>query len=633
MFDDLHDPDPPNAGMAALASVSRRARQLRRRRSLMLGSAGVAVVTLAVAAVVLPEQDRSSVAPADSGSTSLPLVDDPVPECGAVTDPVWLPNGELPGTPEQISGIDPFTGERVDGRTWSDPDGFGLLVQLPASADVVDLPASGRMWDLRVRDARPAADSVEVTIWRRAGNCAARYLVPGDVEAATTWGATFVDQLTAAASATGPFSDDEGVCPVILGERVACLPTASIQSGAMLGPVAATFVHLESGDSGDPAATPQGLGVIHVVIGAGDVLSPRSRLSFESPIDGTALKSVVDLVPLRDVWCGSVRRSDGNLALFELQASSATGGDAAGQTTADVRCDDPSDEAASSSTIAITTAPTSTAVSPSTSVPSSSVGTPVVAIDANGDAVAFLQSGTPTVVIDDSDPDDIAPPENPSVLDQVVALPGGSGYVVGGCCEAPNGYLLLAEPSNISGGGRYIVDGRLPALTDSGNLVWAGPDGVVLGAVDGSISMTLLELDPAEWTVRDLAVVQRGSGLEEVLVLASGPDGTSLIRVFAVGGDMRLTQQVSDLAAENAQLSLAGWREDAFYVLDGANDRMLAFDAEDLQPTASDVRTSEGEVVRWRSAWLTPTLPRHVEENGELWVGDSSWGGEYVWVR
>ena len=97
---------------------------------------------------------------------------------------------------------------------------------------------------------------------------------------------------------------------------------------------------------------------------------------------------------------------------------------------------------------------------------------------------------------------------------------------------------------------------------------------------------------------------------------------------------MQLTGKVSDATGvDGAEFSLAGWRDDAFDVLDGANDRMLAFDAEDLQPTFSDVRTSEGEVVRWRSAWLTPTANRRVEENGELWVGPLSLGGDYLWVR
>ncbi|MCX6521398.1 MAG: hypothetical protein NTZ21_12105 [Actinobacteria bacterium] len=214
-------------------------------------------------------------------------------------------------------------------------------------------------------------DSVEVTIWRRAGNCVARYLVPGDVEAATAWGASFVDQLTAAASGIAPLTDDESVCAVILDERVACLANASIQSGAMLGPVAATFVHLEPGDSADSSVIRQGLGVVHVVVGAADVVSPRSRLSFESPIDGTELKSVVDLVPLRDTWCGSVRRSDGSLALFELQASQVGDGDVAGQAAAGADCADSSDTATPGSTASSTSAPSTPTIAPTTIEPPS----------------------------------------------------------------------------------------------------------------------------------------------------------------------------------------------------------------------------------------------------------------------
>jgi hypothetical protein len=620
MFDDLHDPNPPTAGMDALASVATRARQLRRRRSLALGGAGVAVVALAVAAFVLPGRDRASVAPADSVSASLPFGEGPVPQCGALTDPVWMPNGELPGTPETISGIDPFTGDRVDGRVWSSPEGYGLLVQLPASADVLELPTSGQMWDLRVRDARPAVDSVEVTIWRRAGNCAARYLVPGDVETATAWGTAFVDQLTVTAAGITLVEDPENVyCPAVgdvtRGED--CLgfePQGDAEGAASQGFVIPA-------DGFDPPLLGP-VGVVFLLIPVDAEVSPRSRLASEQVLGDGRWKAFLDIVPADVQPCFEI--VDGETSI-EIGATLA--GDGGGCSVEPSGSGSPTPEPTTTDSTATTTTALVTTVAPTIADPVPAGERSVVAIDGNGDAVVFDDDLVPTVVFAGTDPDDPPAAEGPTTyIDGVAASADGSTVAVGVCCEPSAGALWRPDPGG--GDGTFLNYGHLPALTSFGNLVWYTFGSVNIGGVDGSIATTLLELDPSEWTVTDLAVVQRGSQPEEVLVLASRADGTYLWRAFVGGGDMQLSQQISTAVGVDAELSLAGFGDDQFLVLNRRTGAVEAYDAQTLQPIPT-----EADPVDWISAWITPDGTRHVDADGVLWVNGTSRGGDYRWVR
>ena len=628
MFEDLHDPDPPGAGLDTLAAVSKRARQLRRRRSLVAGGGGVALVALAIGTIVMPGRDRSMVAPADEARSASPASTiAPMPDCGRLTDPVWLPNGSVAGTPEVMSGIDPFSDERVDGRLWVDSKGLATLVQLRASAEVFDLPRSGQMWDLRIRDA-PTVDSLEVTIWRHAGNCVARFLAPGDVETVTTWAAAFVDQLTIAASAEGPVTGDSGLCSVILGRRVACLDPGRIDAASANGPVAASYEVLNAEDSGLLSVLRGRVGVVQLLVGTDDIVSPVSRLAFETFVDGrTDLKSVVDFVPAADVWCGQVTRADGDVSAVEAHVLPTGGGGAGG------RCPESgsgpqastSSSSSSSSSSSTTTPHEST---PPTNAVAPSVVRPIVAINGDGDAVVFGENNAATVVRDGADPDDSPPAEGPTAfIDGVAVSPDGSTVVVGICCEPSAGSLFAGGRS--SGANDFITYGHLPAFSIYGNLVWTAFGPLQVGFADGAVATTLLDLDPSQWTVLDLAVVQRGTEPEEVLVLTAGRDGTYLHRVFLGGGDMRLTRKVSDAVWPDAtQLSLAGYSADSFFVLDDANDRLIEFDGFTLQakvvPDFSELSIS---------LWMTPTGVRGISPDRRLIVDGVAMPGEYLWVR
>jgi hypothetical protein len=132
--------------------------------------------------------------------------------------------------------------------------------------------------------------------------------------------------------------------------------------------------------------------------------------------------------------------------------------------------------------------------------------------------------------------------------------------------------------------------------------------------------------------VTDLAVVQRGSEPEEVLLLASRADGTYLWRAFVGGGDMQLSQRISTAVGVDAELSLAGFGDDQFLVLNRLLNRRTGsvehYDAQTLQPIPTDA-----DPVDWISAWITPNGTRHVDADGVLWVDGTSRGGDYRWVR
>lgn len=626
MFDDLHDPDPPTAGLDALARVSERAGTIRRRRTAMLGGGAVAVAIVALA-IVIPGRDADRIEPADdtevTASTSAP-----VPDCGRLTDPVWLPNGAVAGEPDVASAIDPSSGEFVETRTWADAQGNGVLAELPAPTDVLDLPPTGNMWGLRVTDEVPGVDSHEVVIWRRAGNCVARFLVGGDPEGAASWGAALVDQLTIAASASGPSSGDDGWCADVLGRRVACVLAAAVDTSAADGPQGAAYQIVGPADSGDPPTLRGEVGVVQLIVGADDVVSPRSRLSMETPIPGTSLVSVVDLVPATETWCGTVTTPDGEVHRVGVSPSVASDG----PVEAPAPCDD-----GSTGTSVETTAPPTTGIVPPPTVPPTSVpvgsdGT-VLLLDGAGDVRLVDAQGMRTLY-DGFDPDE-RPTEGEFVLVDGMALsPERDTLVVSDCCEPFPGDLIAVDVA--TGEHEVIGFGHLPAFTELGNLVWAGLGStdtgelnpvVLLGDATGAVGVTLHEF-PVDSRIDDLAVVPGPDG-ERVVVLLATPTETQLWVFPAGGGDMQLSATVADVPwTAETPMSLAGWTDEAYLVLDDANDQVLAFDRSTLVPIVGP-EVPNASI----SLWITPTTSRSISPDRVVTIDGVAQPGEFVRVR
>ena len=148
-----------------------------------------------------------------------------------------------------------------------------------------------------------------------------------------------------------------------------------------------------------------------------------------------------------------------------------------------------------------------------------------------------------------------------------------------------------------------------------------------LADIDGNQVTQLLEIDPGEGTIVDLAVVTI-DGVDQVLAIVKGPEGTTLTRIFAAGGDMQLTTTISSATwTDDAEFSLAGWNDDEVYVLDETNDGWMAFDAETLSALG------RAGSVDWISAWSEDGALRYVNSQRQLFVDGVQVPGEYLWVR
>jgi hypothetical protein len=105
MFDDLHDPNPPDADMATLAAVSSRAKAIRQRRMALTGSLAAGVIAVVGVTVVLTRDD-------DPGSIS--ITENPTAtEAPVVTGPGQTDPPDTAGTgqtdPAVVPSTDPST--------------------------------------------------------------------------------------------------------------------------------------------------------------------------------------------------------------------------------------------------------------------------------------------------------------------------------------------------------------------------------------------------------------------------------------------------------------------------------------------------------------------------------------------
>jgi hypothetical protein len=605
MFDDLHDPDPPKAGLDTLARVSSRAKSIRRRRSLTAAASSLAVVALAVAAVVVPnlgdDRDRittvDSVAPTPSSvvDTTVDSTIDPAPsttepeavtptappttECTTVPQPpAYLVDGSVPG--------DPVTSNHDDGTSsvqWGSDETTRVIQGVGADAPFVAGPESVARGDFRAT-ITPIGDSsvgqIGITITDDSNGCIRHYWIgPGvALEQAIAYTTQWLAYLDIDRSITVQEAPDDQACTYSAGVLVACVTDSVGDNGEPRRPLADG-----RSDEADPAVR-----VLQLLVEAGSEAAPLSGLARRVPVLGTELELIVDLIP-QGQSCGRVTAPNG----------ASTGWSIGGQ--GEGTCSPPPS-------------------SPQTEMP-------IVAIDGNGDAVLIEAiDGTSTVLADGTDPDDPLPSEGEVThIDGVSLSPDGTALIVGDCCEPIPGSLSRVDPS--TGERTFFGYGHFPSFTTFGQVVSEALGTIGLTDVDGSQVTTLLEIDPGEGTIVDLAVVSV-DGVDLVLAIVKGPEGTSLIRAFAAGGDMQLTIPISSATwTDDAEFSLGGWAGGQVFVLDEANDAWMAFDTETLSaiPTESS--------VDWISAWSENGAMRYIDSRRRLFVDGAQVPGEYLWVR
>ncbi len=584
MFDDLHDPNPPSAGLDALAAVSKRAQHLRRRRSLLIGGGGLAVVALAVAALVLPGRDDDRVAPIDEATTTgvsasmapstsfdAPSSTEPISTNAESPDPcrdvpsppVWLVDGSSPGEAAIRTDADGAMTAQ-----WGD-DAVAVMQVAPRpdsdSFEIVDgteqLVTAGTFRAAVVPVDDPPLSPIGISL--DDGNCEREYVVGPGIELADAiaYAQDWVDALEVDASLSINTTSTDICVSVPLQAMSWCEPLDSDGSTGLTG------LTLDRSD----------VWVVTAVAPNGSSFESPSSIARSSAIPGT------DKVHLIDV------RRAGSCAAISTPDGPAGGCKPVGP---------------------------------------AAVAKPLVAINGDGDAVVFDENNVASVIYDGTDPDDPAPQEGEvTFVDGVAVTPDGSAVIVGVCCEPVPGSLMTVDLS--TGTSEFLAFGHLPIFTSYGNLVWTTFGPVNIGGADASIATTLIEFDPVEGTVADLAVVNRTPEPEEVLAIVASPDGTYLWRGYVGGGDMDARVKISDATwTDDAQLSLAGWGDGAFYVLDGANDRLLSFDAVTLQGIPSDQ-----DPVDWISAWVMDDSERWVTADRRLVVEGEEIPGAYLWVR
>lgn len=112
MFDDLHDPNPPDADMATLAAVSSRAKAIRQRRMALTGSLAAGVIAVVGVTVVLTRDDHpGSISITENPTaTEAPVVTGP----GQTDSPGTGPGPSDPSPTEPAPTDPPATDAPID---------------------------------------------------------------------------------------------------------------------------------------------------------------------------------------------------------------------------------------------------------------------------------------------------------------------------------------------------------------------------------------------------------------------------------------------------------------------------------------------------------------------------------------
>ena len=614
MFDDLHDTDPPKPGLDTLAKVSGRAQVLRRRRAMMLGGSGVAVIALIVAAVVLPRlgDDDRRITTVDTSPTAVSRTD-PVPsttdliidsttpstaiesstsvasgelECSKVeSPPVYLVDGSPAGRPVQTNDADGTTRVRwgvddADQVTQTFAVGTGLL-------DIASGPQAVARGDFRAAvmpTGDPPLGGIGISIADDLTGCVSTYFVgPGlELDEAVAFATQWLAYLDIDRRMTVEQASEFQICSYLDGESVGCNDVPKL----VRHPLAEGI--LRQVDTSVYA--------LQLLVDSGAEAAPLSSLARRVRLPN-GLDMIVDLVP-RGESCGTV-------TLGSSSADWVFGG-------REVSCE--REPAATSAAF------------------------PIAAIDGNGDAVLIeTADGTMTVLADGGDPDDPLPTEGDVTrIDGVALSPDGAVALVSDCCEPIPGALSRVELS--TGRKEFVGYGHLPSFMAGGNVVSEALGTISVGFIDGSQATVLEEFDPSLGTIIDLAVVEVGGHANDsstsnrqewVVAIIAGPDGTSLLKRPAAGGDMSLTVPISSATwTDDAEFSLAGWDSNAIYVLDETNDSLMFFAPETLTGIPVDQAP-----IDWISAWIENDDVRYVDGQRRLFVNDVQVPGEYLWVR
>jgi len=244
---------------------------------------------------------------------------------------------------------------------------------------------------------------------------------------------------------------------------------------------------------------------------------------------------------------------------------------------------------------------------------------PIVAVDANGDAVIVGPDGALTVLYDGIDHDEPWPDEGAFALVTGVAVTSDlSTRFVGTCCEPSPGWVVIssaADPNNVTG--RF---GDSPALSpDQARLSTISTHGVEVSALDLSASR-YVEFVPDDTYMLDVEWIDDS----HIVALVSRLTDTALYRY-----------EVTDAALVGARVlsvpgatQLAGVHDGVVYVL-GDSATLTAVTGDTLAPVPHlDIALP---VVPLSAAMHDGEL-RWIDQERILHIGDTIVPGQYVWI-
>ena len=294
-----------------------------------------------------------------------------------------------------------------------------------------------------------------------------------------------------------------------------------------------------------------------------------------------------------------------------------------------------------------TAPPTSDAVQPTVVVVPSTTAPvvltlqrPLVAIEADGDAVMLdLGAVEPVLLFDGQDPDSASQlGDGPNLVDRISVAADGSLAYVGLCCAPAIGTILTTQPPDVAS----ITDtpnyGFAPTLNTSATLLAAaGPDTITVTDTASGVVIAVPSVDNDRWGItvdlmwlddNTLAVLNRFSTVWTLTIITT--DGTMLdagpTRPFAI-------------IREFPQLQFAGTAVDNEIAMhDVGTDRVLSGTIDMYGNIDGAGGGSSLQVIALpgeaRSAWYTnPEQLIWIDNSQQLHVGDQVISGEYSWAR